>query len=169
LGAKLALKDICQRAANAEYKPRRFSALIIKKRSPNCTILLFSTGRAVLTGLKGAAPAKLAARKLARMLGKLGYKVSVREFTIQNVVGTFSCQYTINMTVLQMILGASSTIYEPELFPGMSYKMRALKCTALIFSSGKVVLTGAKSEAHIWECYYELARILAAAKPQCMK
>jgi transcription initiation factor TFIID TATA-box-binding protein len=35
--------------------------------------------------------------------------------------------------------------YEPELFPGLIYRMRSPKIVLLIFVSGKVVLTGGKA------------------------
>ena len=34
--------------------------------------------------------------------------------------------------------------YEPELFPGLIYRMKSPKIVLLIFVSGKIVLTGAK-------------------------
>ncbi|RWW46267.1 hypothetical protein BHE74_00047845, partial [Ensete ventricosum] len=34
--------------------------------------------------------------------------------------------------------------YEPELFPGLIYRMKQPKIVLLIFVSGKIVLTGAK-------------------------
>ena len=38
--------------------------------------------------------------------------------------------------------------YEPELFPGLIYRMKQPKVVLLIFVSGKVVLTGAKVRRH---------------------
>lgn len=35
--------------------------------------------------------------------------------------------------------------YEPEVFPGLVYRMKNPKVTFLIFVSGKIVVTGAKS------------------------
>lgn len=35
--------------------------------------------------------------------------------------------------------------YEPEVFPGLVYRMKSPKVTFLIFVSGKIVVTGAKS------------------------
>ena len=37
------------------------------------------------------------------------------------------------------------TQYEPELFPGLIYRMEKPKIVLLIFVSGKIVLTGAKA------------------------
>lgn len=34
--------------------------------------------------------------------------------------------------------------YEPELFPGLIYRMKQPKIVLLIFVSGKIVITGAK-------------------------
>ena len=39
--------------------------------------------------------------------------------------------------------------YEPELFPGLIYRMIDPKIVLLIFASGKIVLTGAKTRQDI--------------------
>jgi transcription initiation factor TFIID TATA-box-binding protein len=43
--------------------------------------------------------------------------------------------------------------YEPELFPGLIYKMENPKVVLLIFTSGKIVLTGGKSRTEIYTAY----------------
>ena len=40
--------------------------------------------------------------------------------------------------------------YEPELFPGLIYRMKQPKIVLLIFVSGKIVLTGAKVMPNVW-------------------
>ena len=41
--------------------------------------------------------------------------------------------------------------YEPELFPGLVYRMLQPKIACMIFVSGKVVITGAKvRNHHLW-------------------
>lgn len=39
--------------------------------------------------------------------------------------------------------------YEPELFPGLIYRMKQPKIVLLIFVSGKIVLTGAKVMSYV--------------------
>ena len=39
--------------------------------------------------------------------------------------------------------------YEPEIFPGLIYRMVEPKIVLLIFASGKIVLTGAKKREEI--------------------
>jgi TATA-box binding protein (TBP) (component of TFIID and TFIIIB) len=47
-------------------------------------------------------------------------------------------------TILQAgFVGCVALQYEPELFPGLIYRMKQPKIVLLIFVSGKVVLTGA--------------------------
>ena len=50
--------------------------------------------------------------------------------------------------------------YEPEVFPGLVYRMHSPKVTFLIFVSGKIVVTGAKSEKIIQESFTEIYKIV---------
>lgn len=42
------------------------------------------------------------------------------------------------------------TLYEPEQFPGLIYRMRDPKAVLLLFASGKLVYTGAKKEQDVY-------------------
>lgn len=50
--------------------------------------------------------------------------------------------------------------YEPEIFPGLVYKMVDPKVVVLIFVSGKVVLTGARKRADIEEAFQKILYVL---------
>ena len=50
----------------------------------------------------------------------------------------------LNLNTLAMKL--DNTEYEPEQFPGLVYKLMEAKATFLLFSNGKIVCTGTKSE-----------------------
>ncbi|VEL13904.1 unnamed protein product [Protopolystoma xenopodis] len=76
LGCRLDLKKIALHARNAEYNPKRFAAVIMRIREPRTTALIFSSGKMVCTGAKSELQAKLAARKYARIIQKLGFEVS---------------------------------------------------------------------------------------------
>jgi len=43
--------------------------------------------------------------------------------------------------------------YEPELFPGLIYKMEKPKVVLLIFTSGKINLAGAKTKLEIEDAF----------------
>lgn len=50
--------------------------------------------------------------------------------------------------------------YEPELFPGLIYRMADPKIVLLIFVSGKVVLTGAKTRDDIYRAFENIYPVL---------
>lgn len=78
LGCKLDLKKIALQARNAEYNPKRFAAVIMRIREPRTTALIFSSGKMVCTGAKSEEQSRLAARKYARIVQKLGFDVSLK-------------------------------------------------------------------------------------------
>uniref|UniRef100_A0A453JIY5 TATA-box-binding protein n=1 Tax=Aegilops tauschii subsp. strangulata TaxID=200361 RepID=A0A453JIY5_AEGTS len=73
LDCKLDLKAIALQARNAEYNPKRFAAVIMRIREPKTTALIFASGKMVCTGAKSEQQSKLAARKYARIIQKLGF------------------------------------------------------------------------------------------------
>lgn len=72
------LKKIALHARNAEYNPKRFAAVIMRIREPRTTALIFSSGKMVCTGAKSEEDSRLAARKYARIIQKLGFTVSIK-------------------------------------------------------------------------------------------
>merc|ERR1712137_842458 len=97
LGCRLDLKNIALKARNAEYNPKRFAAVIMRIRDPRTTALIFASGKMVCTGAKSEELSKLAARKYARVIQKLGNPVRFSEFKIQNIVGSCDVQFPIKL------------------------------------------------------------------------
>jgi TATA-box binding protein (TBP) (component of TFIID and TFIIIB) len=71
-------------ARNAEYNPKRFAAVIMRIRDPKTTALIFASGKMVVTGAKSEDDSKLASRKYARIIQKLGFNAKFTDFKIQN-------------------------------------------------------------------------------------
>ncbi|KAJ7348977.1 TBP-domain-containing protein [Mycena albidolilacea] len=95
-------------------------------RDPKTTVLIFASDKMVVAGAKGENDSRLASRKYARIVQKLGFDAKFPEFKgLAYSHGQFSS-------------------YQPELFPGLIYRMIKSKVVLLIFVSGKIVLTGAK-------------------------
>jgi transcription initiation factor TFIID TATA-box-binding protein len=130
-------------------------------RDPKTTALIFASGKMVVTGAKSEDDSRLASRKYARIVQKLGFDAKFSEFKIQNIVGSCDVKFPIRLEGLAYSHGQFSS-YEPEvricpslaierrtdiqrqLFPGLIYRMIKPKVVLLIFVSGKIVLTGAK-------------------------
>ncbi|KNC22959.1 TATA-box-binding protein [Lucilia cuprina] len=165
LCCKLDLKKIALHARNAEYNPKRFAAVIMRIREPRTTALIFSSGKMVCTGAKSEDDSRLAARKYARIIQKLGFPAKFLDFKIQNMVGSCDVKFPIRLEGL-VLTHCNFSSYEPELFPGLIYRMVRPRIVLLIFVSGKVVLTGAKVRGEIYEAFDKIFPILKKFKKQ---
>jgi len=163
LNCKLDLKKIALHARNAEYNPKRFAAVIMRIREPRTTALIFSSGKMVCTGAKSEDDSRLAARKYARIIQKLGFNAKFLDFKIQNMVGSCDVKFPIRLEGLVLTHSKFSS-YEPELFPGLIYRMVKPRIVLLIFVSGKVVLTGAKVRQEIYDAFDNIFPILKSFK-----
>ncbi|MGA1793946.1 MAG: TATA-box-binding protein [Thermoplasmatota archaeon] len=78
---------------------------------------------------------------------------------IQNVVSSSSAGVPLDLQKISMALDDAE--YVPEKFPGLIYKVKDPKTALLLFSSGKLVCTGAKSVAMAEEV---VGRVLSMIK-----
>ncbi|CAK7239797.1 MAG: TATA-binding protein (TBP) [Sporothrix thermara] len=159
LDCRLDLKTIALHARNAEYNPKRFAAVIMRIRDPKTTALIFASGKMVVTGAKSEDDSKLASRKYARIIQKLGFNAKFTDFKIQNIVGSCDIKFPIRLEGLASRHHNFSS-YEPELFPGLIYRMIKPKIVLLIFVSGKIVLTGAKVREEIYTAFEMIYPVL---------
>jgi transcription initiation factor TFIID TATA-box-binding protein len=66
---------------------------------------------------------------------------------IENVVASTSLGQELDLQTIALALDGAE--YEPETFPGLIYRLKEPKAATLLFRSGKVVCTGAKSLDHV--------------------
>lgn len=152
LSCQIDLKSVAMRARNAEYNPKRFAAVIMRIREPKTTALVFASGKMVVTGAKSEEDVYQAARKYGRMLQKLEFPVQFKEFKVQNMVASTDVKFPVRLEGIAMAHEGFCS-YEPELFPGLIYRVKSPKVVVLCFVSGKVVLTGAKSKADLYAAF----------------
>jgi transcription initiation factor TFIID TATA-box-binding protein len=136
-------------------------------RDPKTTALIFASGKMVVTGAKSEDDSRLASRKYARIIQKLGFNAKFMDFKIQNIVGSCDVRFPIRLEGLAYSHGMFSS-YEPELFPGLIYRMVNPKIVLLIFVSGKIVLTGAKVREEIYRAFEVLLTHLTTVEPSLM-
>jgi len=164
LGVQLDLKRIALKARNAEYNPRRFAAVIMRIRDPKTTALIFSSGKMVITGAKSEEAAKVSCKKYTRIIQRLGYGYAkFLEFKIQNIVASCDIHFPVRLESLAHAHNQFCS-YEPELFPGLIYRMITPKVVLLIFVSGKLVLTGAKKRNDIYQAFNNIYAVLCLFK-----
>ena len=121
--------------------------------SSNNFIHLINVSFVVITGAKSEEAAKVSCKKYTRIIQRLGYGYAkFLEFKIQNIVASCDIHFPVRLESLAHAHNQFCS-YEPELFPGLIYRMITPKVVLLIFVSGKLVLTGAKKRNDIYILY----------------
>lgn len=128
-----------------EYNPESFPGLVLKFRKPKTSALIFSSGKIVCTGAENFDQVRESLDKIVEAVAKIDIEVEIEpEINVQNIVASGKIGADINLNVLALSL--DNTEYEPEQFPGLVYKLDKAQATFLLFSNGKIVCTGTKSE-----------------------
>ncbi|MHA1674010.1 MAG: TATA-box-binding protein [Promethearchaeota archaeon] len=153
LHQELPLSDIAEAYKDAEFNTNKFPGLCVHLTAPTpkSTVLIFGNGKCVITGLKFSKDAPKVIDKIVERFEAIGIEITQKpDYEVVNVVTSINLKQRINLDKASLLLNQS--IYEPEVFPGLIFRVDEPKSVFLIFSSGKVVLTGIKSEEQIVPC-----------------
>jgi len=71
-------------------------------------------------------------------------KAEKKEIRIQNVVATAAFNHPVDLDAI--VKAFPHVQYRPKVFPGLPFRLKKPKTCTLIFNSGRMVCTGAKSE-----------------------
>jgi transcription initiation factor TFIID TATA-box-binding protein len=157
------LEKMAATLSNTEYNPEQFPGLVIRIKEPKTSALIFSSGKVVCTGARSMDKVEESIKKIIKSLEKINVKITIKpEIRIQNIVASGSVGMDLNLNTLAMKL--ENTEYEPEQFPGLVYKLAAAKATFLLFSNGKIVCTGTKSEKEVHAALDKLIENLKRVK-----
>ena len=142
------LNSIVRIFPGVEYRPEQFPGLVYHLKKPKTTTLIFGSGKMVCTGAKSEKQARKGVTKVVDELKRNGIVIlSKPEVQIQNIVASAGLGGYIDLEKVTYSL--KRTMYEPEQFPGLIYRMDDPKVVILIFSTGKLVCTGAKKEGEV--------------------
>jgi transcription initiation factor TFIID TATA-box-binding protein len=156
---KMDLNDITRKFPDVEYHPDQFPGLVFRLKTPKTATLIFTSGKMVCTGSKSEELAKKAVKTVVQKLRKGGIKVKKDAVvTIQNIVASINLGGKIHLEQAARTLPRS--MYEPEQFPGLIHRMLDPKTVILLFSSGKLVCTGAKHEEDVYRSVNNLHALL---------
>lgn len=161
---KLVLEMLASKLSNAEYSPESFPGLVYRLQKPKASALIFSTGKIICSGARSLKMAKDVINEALKHFKRIGVKVSKRlDIDVVNIVA--SADLKANLELNSIVFNLSDCEYEPEQFPGVVHRIAKPKIVFLIFSSGRIVCTGAKSmknlEAGIEILKKELKKIKA--------
>jgi transcription initiation factor TFIID TATA-box-binding protein len=131
-----------------DYEAEQFPGLTYRVEDPKVCVLLFRSGKAVATGAKSIEDIHAAFRKVHAELTEAGFDLwdyKDVEIEVQNLVVTHNYGAKLDLSELIITMPFDKTEYEPEVFPGLIYRIDDPKSVCLVFSSGKCVITGCKS------------------------
>jgi len=87
----------------------------------------------------------ISATMIIRMLNEIGIPILHRHIKLRNVVGSVNIGERVDNDYLASMMQENGS-YELGLFPGLVWRPEGTKATILCFQSGKMVVTGCKSE-----------------------
>mmetsp|Transcript_21525 Transcript_21525/g.52726 ORF Transcript_21525/g.52726 Transcript_21525/m.52726 type:complete len:309 (+) Transcript_21525:76-1002(+) len=135
LRVPLDLVHIVTRVRDAEYNPKRFHAVVLRIRAPKATAMIYASGKLVCMGAKNERAAHIACRKFVRILQKVGYpevkfSPTEKEPLIRNVMAKCKVPFPVRLEDLA-VAHSDFVSYEPEIFPGLIYRMAEPKFAIL--------------------------------------
>ena len=150
LNQKIDLLSIMKVFRNVEYRPKQFPGLVFRLKRPKTATLIFASGKMVCTGSTSEKMARRAVNKVVREMKKQGILILNKpKIVIQNMVASANLHNRIDLEIAADVM--ENVMYEPEQFPGLIYRMKDPKTVLLLFASGKLVCTGAKSAEMVHE------------------
>lgn len=148
-----------EKIPDVTYQPDQFPGLVLRLSKPKATALVFRSGKMVVTGAKSTEQLIDVVKRIIRLLKKAGIKIESKpRIQIQNIVASGDIGALVNLERAAFLLEES--MYEPEQFPGLIHRMRDPRVVLLIFSSGKMVITGAKEESEVEQAVNKTAQKL---------
>ncbi len=151
IGDDFDLNILAMSLEGAEYEPEQFPGLVYRIKEPKAAFLIFKSGKVVCTGTKSASEAQAALDQATSNLKDTGAEVLPNpKIEVVNIVASGDLKIeNLNLNQVAMALGLENIEYEPEQFPGLVYRMKEPKVVILIFSTGKVICTGARSKEDV--------------------
>jgi transcription initiation factor TFIID TATA-box-binding protein len=140
------LAEISEKVDGCELNTKRFPGAVYRIDNPKMASLIFSSGKVVLTGIRNEESLGIGLAKVLASLKEAGVKIlDVPRVAVTNIVCSYDIGRFINLNRVVATLSLEAIEYEPEQFPGLVYRYKDPKIVALLFSSGKIILTGGKN------------------------
>lgn len=144
LDQEIDLKKLASTASGLEYNPEKFPGVVYRITDPKLAMLIFSSGKVICTGARSRDDIDKAVQKLIQKLKEGGTHItSEPDVKVQNIVASASLGFEVNLDMLAM--EAMNVEYEPEQFPGLVFSLDDPKTVMLVFKSGRMIITGAKT------------------------
>jgi len=140
------LDEVSSKIKNCELNTKRFPGAVFRIEDPKIASLVFSSGKVVLTGIRNNEALHKGLAIIIKALREAGVTIlDEPQVAVTNIVCSYDMGRYINLNKVVITLDLENIEYEPEQFPGLVYRIKDPKIVALLFSSGKIILTGGKN------------------------
>jgi len=159
-GTEFNLNKLARSLEGTQYDPESFPGVVYKSEDPRASFLIFASGKMNCVGASSMADAKLAIKKLTKKLRKARMKVkSEPKVKVQNIVA--SIDFGRKFDLERIASRFENVEYEPEVFPGLVFRLDDPKAVLLLFVSGKGVCAGVKSIRDVSRAAQKTSKILS--------
>jgi transcription initiation factor TFIID TATA-box-binding protein len=153
------LEKLTRSLGGAVYDPKRFPGVVHKSMYPPASFLIFSSGKMNCVGARSMNDANQAIRKLTRKLREAHIKVKTEpKVKVQNIVA--SIDFGRKFDLEHIARSFENVEYEPEVFPGLVFRLEDPKAVLLLFVSGKGVCAGVKSVKDVKRAAQKISKTL---------
>ena len=133
---------------NSCFVKKKFAAITVRLSDPTCTMLLFGSGKCVLTGCRDFISCIRAVYNILELLRTNihGAHFSVENIQMQNIVGHADLMLERKHVDLARFYEDHNIecTFQRSMFPGLVYRSSQSNVVLLVFRSGRVVLTGGR-------------------------
>lgn len=123
--------------------------LYFKFHDDEPTVIVARSGKYIISGAKSTGKLEDTRTKVLDLFVNMGV-IDDRDdlsFSVKNILFTYDIDDDVNLSSLAIYAGLENTEYEPEQFPGLIYRPPSINSVALVFTTGKTVITGVTSRS----------------------
>ena len=140
------LEMLSAKMQNYDLNKKRFPGAVLRMQNPKITVLVFASGKVVMTGAKSHDDFVHGLDNLVERMKEAGVIChDTPDVKVTNMVCSYDIGKYINLNKIVLTLNMENIEYEPEQFPGLVYRIPDSNVVSLLFSSGKIILTGGKT------------------------
>ncbi|MGC9069571.1 MAG: hypothetical protein ACP5IZ_11465, partial [Thermoprotei archaeon] len=159
------VSSVLRKLGDVHYYGPRLQSVRVKKNSRNdVTYLVYSSGKIVVTGSEDVERAFDNVERIIRLLESYVRVSSDKvHVVVENIVAADELGFQVQLNNLRERLEQKmrNVLYEPDMFPGLIYKLGFGRPSVLIFSTGRFIVTGSKTEDEALRTCEEIKREIA--------
>jgi transcription initiation factor TFIID TATA-box-binding protein len=162
LGKELELITLATELPNARYSSSGNPSVIIEmdtNSSKKAAGVLFSNGKALVTGVTNLNEGKSIMLNLKKLVKKYDSKISTKRATkLENMVVKENIGMIVDLKAMALAIPGSE--YDPLRFQGLILRMEKPEASFIIFESGVLIVTDIVSEAKAKKALKELKKFM---------